>query len=238
MRAEQQQPQRFRFMALEDFVDDDLVAQTLGHLLQFARVGIADLVFDLAGLRADPHQAIVHPVTGEWLPRIRFRLRQLVLVVWKREVESAAVNVQRLAEESHTHGRAFNVPARPARSPGTVPFRLTRLGCLPQGKIPGITFLVADLDTGPGLQLLRITVAQFAIVGVRADIEVDIASCWVGMSFVDETLNEGNHVPDVVRSPGQIVDADDSEPLQVLAIIRRHALGHCLPRGVLEPPPV
>ena len=38
----------------------------------------------------------------------------------------------------------------------------------PQGEVAGIALLIADLDPGAGLQLLRVAVAQLAVVGVAA----------------------------------------------------------------------
>src|SRR5207247_15435 len=76
MSGQQEKAQRLGRAALEQLGYDDLVALALGHL---------------AG--ADFHEAVVHPVAREWYCRIRLRLRQLVFVMGKLQIEPAAVNV-------------------------------------------------------------------------------------------------------------------------------------------------
>ena len=213
------------FVLLEDLVDDNLVAQALRHLLQPAGVHVrAVVVLDLLGLRTNPHQAVVQPVACERLAGERLRLRQLVFMMGELQVEAAAVNVERDTQQLLAHRRAFDVPAGSARAPGAVPFRLARLGPLPQGEVAGIALLVADLDARSRLQLLRIAVAQFAVIGVLADVEIDVAARGIGGPLVDQPLDERDHVGDVLRRPRHVVDARHAETLQILDIIRRYAL--------------
>src|ERR1019366_251028 len=71
----------------------------------------------LRHLRAfDLQEAIVHPVIRHHA-RLKgaARLRDLVLVMRKNEINAAAVDVEGLAEMLPGHGLALDVPPRPAR---------------------------------------------------------------------------------------------------------------------------
>ena len=177
----------------------------------------------------------MHPVFDEWDAGEGFRLGQFVLVMRKLQIEAAAVDVERLAQQLHAHRGAFDVPARTSLAPGAVPERLARLGPLPQGEVAGIALLVADLDAGPGFQLLRIAMAQLAVIAVPAHVEIDVPPHGIGKFLGDQTLNHLDDVADVVRRPGHVIDAGHVEPGQVLAIIGRDALGQ-LRHGRLEFP--
>src|SRR5262249_44246314 len=174
---------------------------------------------------------------GEGLAGVRLRLGQLVLVVRELQVEAAAVDVEGLAQELHAHGRALDVPARPAGAPGAVPGRLARLGPLPQGEVAGVALPVADLDAGAGLQLLRVPVAQFAVVGVLRDVEVDVAAGRVGEALVVQPGHDLDHLGDVLGRPGHVVDAGDVEPSQAVEVIVRHAPGQLRDGGAQLPGP-
>src|ERR1035437_6542753 len=64
----------------------------------------------------DLKEAVVHPVIRHYAGMKRAaRLRDLVLVMRKHQIDAAAVDVEGLAEMLPGHGRALNVPARPAR---------------------------------------------------------------------------------------------------------------------------
>ena len=65
-----------------------------------------------------------------------------------------------------------------AGSPGLAPFH--------RAKSPGLRLLVADLDAGAGLHLLRVAVAQLAVIGVLAHVEIDVAAGGVGVALVDQ----------------------------------------------------
>src|SRR4051812_33181243 len=101
------------------------------------------MILDLLTLSANTHEAVVQPIASERLTGIGLRLRQLVLMVRKLQIEAAAMDIERLAQEFHAHRRAFDVPAGPARSPRAVPLWLARLGGFPQGEIAGVALLVA-----------------------------------------------------------------------------------------------
>ncbi len=105
--AEQRQPDGPGVGHLEQVAHEDQVAQRLAHLL--AVVG--------------DHRR-VHPVPGQGLAGDRRALGDLALVVGEDQVGAAAVEVEGGAVGGQHHGRAFDVPARPAGAEGGVPGRL------------------------------------------------------------------------------------------------------------------
>ena len=70
-----------------------------------------------------------------------------------------------------------------------------------RAKSPGLRLLVADLDARAGFQLLRVAVAELAVIGVLADVEVDVAAGRVGVALVDQRLDHLDHLGDVVAWP-------------------------------------
>jgi hypothetical protein len=78
-----------------------------------------DVAHPLGHLRAvHEEEGAVAPHARERLPRSRLALSDLVLVVREDEVDSAAMEVQGLAEQIHGHRRALEVPAWTPAPPG------------------------------------------------------------------------------------------------------------------------
>src|SRR5437763_620506 len=116
----------------------------------------------------------MQPVSCLRLAVAAFYLGDVVLVMREDEVEPTAVKVERLAEDSAAHRRAFDMPARPAFAPRTVPRRLARLSALPEGEIGGRPLSLGHLAPFP-LHALEPPAAELAIFGVLADVEVNVA---------------------------------------------------------------
>src|SRR5580692_3311592 len=99
MSMEHIQSQNISRPVLEQISDGFKIAKGLRHLLAL-----------------DLKEAVVHPVIRH---RRRVegaaRLGYLVLMVRKRQVDAAAVDIEGFAEVLPRHRRAFDVPARPAR---------------------------------------------------------------------------------------------------------------------------
>src|SRR2546427_3556684 len=208
VRGQQEEAQGFRLLFLQELAHDNLITLALRHL---------------AG--ADLHEAVVHPVARERLAGVGLRLGQLILMMRKLQIETAAVNVEGLAEELHAHGGGPDVPAPPAPSPRTGPLRLAGFGGFPKGKIAGIALLVAYLNAGAGFQLLGVAVAELAVVRFARHIEIDVAIGGVSKTLVDEPLNHARDFADVLGGARHVIDAGDIQNFQVPAIIRGYALG-------------
>src|SRR6185369_10418655 len=90
MRREQIEADLLGTKLLEHVLDQEEALLRLRHLLA-----------------AERHHAVVQPEVDERLAGRRLGLRDLVLVVREDEILSAAVQVERLAEILHGHGRAL-----------------------------------------------------------------------------------------------------------------------------------
>jgi len=90
--------------------------------------------------------------------------------VGEDEVDAAAVDVEALAQQPDRHGRALDVPAGPARTPGRLPRRLAGLGRLPEGEVDRGTLALVDLDPGAGRlqQVVEPAVGEVAVAGWSA----------------------------------------------------------------------
>src|SRR5215813_9720693 len=75
-------------------------------------------------------------------------LGNLVLVVWEDQIETAAMDVKRLAELGIAHRGALDVPARTTTPPWAVPARNIRARRLPQHEVAGILLVGCHLDPG------------------------------------------------------------------------------------------
>src|SRR6267143_5677780 len=97
----------------------------------------------------------MQPVPRERLAGRALALRNFVLVMRKCQVDSAGVDIQRLAEVLHGHGGTLNVPAGTPAPNRRLPEMLTWFRRFPQRKIPRALFVVtivvdarARLDAG------------------------------------------------------------------------------------------
>src|SRR5215472_5044066 len=105
MRHQKRKPDDFPGSLAEHFVYSNEISLGFGHLD--------------AG---DGQHAVVQPIMGEVAVAVGANaLGDLVLVVWKDQIEAPAVDVESLAELGFAHRRAFNVPARSTAPPRTVP---------------------------------------------------------------------------------------------------------------------
>src|SRR5262245_14875775 len=87
-------------------------------------------------LAVELDEAVVQPIAREGLAAVPAgALSELVLVVWKEQVDATAVNIDRLAEMRCRHRRALDVPAGPAAAPGAVPTDDLRLRRFPEHEV-------------------------------------------------------------------------------------------------------
>src|SRR4029434_7671796 len=85
--------------------------------------------------RSQLDESVVEPGPYERARRRRLGLGDLVLVMRKDEILAPSVEVEALPQIAHRHGRALDVPARPARPPRARPGGLIGLRRLPQGTV-------------------------------------------------------------------------------------------------------
>ena len=238
MRGEQEEPDRFGIVLGEEFLDRGRplrTGQLVGLLRFLGRGQIGGLVTllivsppHLARRAAGLHQAVVHPIPCERFSRAAFRLGQFVLVMRKHQVETAAVNVDRIAEDLLRHRGTFDVPARPARSPRAVPRRLAGLGALPQGEVGGMMLAAVSLRARPGQHLGQAAAAQLAVVLVLRAVEVDVTVERIGVALPDQRADDLLHLLDVLRRIGSVIDPIDTDldahRLEVVEVVLSHLL--------------
>ena len=171
--------ERRRALRLADLAD------LLGGQIAFGGLGVA--AAHLAHLAAGLHQAVVQPILGHRLAVAALALGDFVFVVREDQVQPAAVDVERLAQQLAAHGGAFDVPAGPAGSPRAGPGRLAGLGRFPEGEI-GARPLALGHAAALAAHGLDAAMAQLAVVRALGDLEIHVALRLVGEALFDQRL--------------------------------------------------
>lgn len=193
------------FGVLESVADRPEVAERLGHLLL------------VAGGVAHAQRTRVHPDLGERHAGGGLALGDLVLMVREDEVGTAAVDVERVAEDLGAHGRALDVPARTAAAPLGFPLGLARLGALPEHEVERIALAGSHVDAGARLQVVDRLAGEAAIVLELAHGEVDVTvGPLVGVALLLKLLDEAEHFGDVVGGAGLVRGREAAEREHVL----------------------
>jgi hypothetical protein len=134
----------------------------------------------------------MHPVIDEMLAGSRLRLRDLVFMVRKFQIEATAVDIEVVAQTVSRHRRAFDVPPRPACPPGRWPARFISARGLPQGKVGRIAFLLSGFRPLTRAQILEPLARKMPIVRKGADGVVHVTARLIGITPLDEALDHGN----------------------------------------------
>ncbi len=183
MAAQQREPDRLARPVAEQLVDGDEIAEGLRHLLA----------------RRSGEEAVMHPDIDEGPPAMGAdALGDLVLVVREDEIEPAAMDVEGLAEMRLAHRRAFDVPARPAPPPGTVPAGNVWCRRLPQHEVSGIALVGRDLDAGAGAHVVEAAAGELAVIRHAGDREEHVPFRLIGVPGGDQALDHRDHLRDVL----------------------------------------
>src|SRR5262249_52869121 len=84
------------------------------------------------------------------------RLREFVLVMGKDQVDTAAMNIEDIAEIGGAHGRALDMPAGTSAAPRTFPAGLVTGGLLPQHEDERALLGGGDGDARAGPQFVEL----------------------------------------------------------------------------------
>src|SRR5690625_1062758 len=106
---------------------------------------------------------VMHPDIGEGFACRGLALRDLVFMMRKLKIQPATMNIEMIAQAAGRHGRALDMPARPANPPGRRPARLIRFSRFPEHEIERIALSLADLDTGTSSQIFELLARQLAV---------------------------------------------------------------------------
>ena len=183
MGAEQEKAQHLAGVGLEGILDEEAVAEALAHLLA-----------------ADRDEAVVHPVTRQFVPRRAAGLCRFVLVVREEQVGPAAVDVDGVvlvgAEVLFDHRRALGVPARASPAEGGVKGDAVVADAFPQREIRRVALFGRTFDPLLGIGLVLAAVGEAEVAGVALGVEIDVAVRRpVGVAGVDKLGDEvGHHV--------------------------------------------
>ena len=214
MVGNEEEPQGVRIIMFQYILDQEEVIQGFAHFF-----------------RIDRNEAVVEPVTDHrLLARIRFGLGDFIFMVRENQIAAAAVEIKGIAEILIAHSRAFDMPARTARSPGAFPRRFARLSAFPQSEVHRIVLAVVYFDAGAGHHVVEAAAAQFAVAG-----KFFHAVIYVVVDDVCETLfNEHfNHVDDffhMLRYAGVFVGPADMELVHDVEVRRNITVGNRIPR--------
>ena len=207
--AEEVDEQRLAAPGVKGLAQRDDVAERLGHLL------------------ADELQhPVVHPEARE-LAAGAARLRDLVLVVRKDQVEPSAVNLEDRAEELLRHRRALDVPPGAASAPRRLPpcvFAL--LVRLPKGEVAGVFFQLTPLVFLGGVAhgLPVEAAGEPPVVGEAGDAVVDVSIGRIGEAALEQLLDQGDDLGDRLRGLGHVVGLAQAEVTRVLDVPARRLL--------------
>ena len=104
-------------------------------------------------------------------------------MVRKLQVDAPGVDVQRLAEVGHRHGRALQVPTGPARTERAVPARLAIAAALPQHEVASIILVVlVRVDPCSGKNPAGIKARQLAVAVHAGNAEIGRSAGFVRVS--------------------------------------------------------
>ena len=197
--------QRLAAPDVEDVAERDDVTERLRHLR-----------------RVQLEHPVVHPDPSKWVVETP-RLRKLVLVMREAQVASSTVDLEFVAEELLRHGRALDVPARPAGAPRRFPGRiLVGLLRLPEGEVALIALQRALLL---GDHLLELRSRQPSVVRKARNLEVDVPVGDVREVLVHEQLDEADDLLDRLRRTRFDVGPSEPKIVRVHEEPRRRALG-------------
>jgi hypothetical protein len=162
MRAQDEEADNFGVVFLEDLPDREEVAERLRHFFF-----------------GDPNEAVMHPVVHKLAVMGALGLRDLVLVVGKLQILTAAVNVEVLAEQVGTHRRALDMPPGAAIAPRRRPERLVLAGMFPEHEVERVVLGAVDLDAFASPQVVDRFAGKLAVARELAHRKVHVAvPCW------------------------------------------------------------
>src|SRR4029078_7346022 len=140
MRAEQEEPDAFAALAFDEFRE---AACAFGA----AHFACCVATTNLVGATAGAEDVVVSPVGDNRLVMAGFALSDFVFVMREDQVEAAAMDIERFAEQLLPHGGAFDMRPWPAVPPGAFPGGLASLRTLPQRKVCGMPLALTHRTT-------------------------------------------------------------------------------------------
>ena len=186
-----EETQGFRVKVFQNINYHEEIAQGFGHF------------FFING-----NKAIVQPVVYEGMATsAAFGLSDFVFVMRENKITAATVEVEAFAQIFHTHGRAFDVPARTAFTPRAGPSRFTRFSSFPQSEVHGISFAVVYVNASASHHIFQITTGKLAVMLEFFYAVIYVTFNLVSIVTVDKGLYGLDDVFDMFRHAGINVSA-------------------------------
>src|ERR671933_546947 len=138
----------------------------------------------------------MNPEARKSFPGRAFALRDLVLVVRKDKVVAAAVDIDLWPKLFEVHGRALDMPARPAGRPGRRPRGLARFRSFPKGEVQRVLFALVRCDARPHPHVVDLTAGELTVSFKGSYPEINVASSLVRGTTIDQRadkLDDGRH---------------------------------------------
>ena len=200
VRTQDEETNNFSVEFLEHLTNGEEIAQRLGHLFV-----------------VDAHKTVVHPVVNKLALMCPFRLGNLVLMMRKLEILTAAMNVKARPQQIGTHRRAFDVPARTAVTPRRCPSGFAFLGVLPENKIERIMLGLIDTDTLTGTQIVERLARKLTVAWKLAYREVHITvGRLVGQPVLFELADQIKHLWHIFRCARLVIRTLNAQRQRVL----------------------
>ena len=201
----------------QDVLDQEKISQRLAHFL-----------------RIYSDKSIMDPVAHERRTAgERLRLGHLIFMVREYQIAAAAVEIETTAQILVGHGAAFDVPARPTRSPGAIPAGFAGFGALPECKIHRMALAVVHFHPGTGLHILQATAAQMAVRREVLNAEIYVAVHHIGVPLVDERRNHIDNFRHMPRNPWIQIHPTDIQAVHHFKIGLDIATGELMPGNPL-----
>ena len=166
-------------------------------------------------------------------PALGDRLGPLVLVMGKRQVPTASVQIKAVAEKVERHDHALGVPAGTTGSPGRVPGGLSLLGLLPEREVERGPLLLAALHPRSGFERVEALERQKAVARHLFHVEIDAVGGFVGDAAVQQVAHQDDHVVDVGRRMRRFVRAQHAQGVHGLPPARLELGSHLRLRPAL-----
>src|SRR3989344_77327 len=133
----------------------------------------------------------MQPESRKWFfARCSFRLCDLIVVVYRHEINPSRMDVYLLAQDRVDHRRTLDVPPRKALAPRAVPPHL-RVS-FPKHEVGRAALLGLRLDACAALLSFQIDITELAVIGEFSCIEINTAFYAIRITFFLESLDESN----------------------------------------------
>ncbi len=127
----------------------------------------------------------------------------------KEQVGAAGMEVDRLSQVVHGHGRTFHVPPGTPGTPGAVPEGLLPPAAFPEREVQGVPFFFTGFNPGPGQELLPFLAGKSAIGRKTGGIEIDITRTLIGQPFLLQAADQSHDLGDMGSGPGVMIRRAD-----------------------------